>query len=96
MSTTIERVRLFAAVVCAVGGLILTARGFEGTESSQSNRLLCESGQCAGQWTPSPCYATLGNKACCCNANHGTPDPPVWKCLCVGETECKQRKDCQW
>ncbi len=97
MSTSIERLRLIAAAVCAGAGLILTAQGFANTESS--NRLLCDSGLCAGQWTPAPCYATLQNRACCCNVNWGIPGQVEdWKCLCVNESECKKRDQngCQY
>lgn len=97
MNSPFERVRLIAAAACAGAGLMLTAHTFANNESS--NRLLCDSGLCAGQWTPAPCYASLGNRACCCDVNWNTPgQDPEWKCLCVNESECKKRdlNGCQY
>jgi hypothetical protein len=90
MSTTIERVRLFAAVVLvAIGGVLSTA-ALAGDEHEATKR--CQ-GRCHDRPKPTQCGPT---KWCCCV---DPEDPKKYNCLCMEPIECvtaPPSQQCQW
>ncbi len=91
MSTTIERVRLFAAVVLvAIGGVLSTAAlAGEGDDHEATKR--CQ-GQCS--LAPRPNCAPI--KWCCCKVPES---PGKWRCICLLPLDCyhqKQAGNCQF
>jgi hypothetical protein len=93
MSTTIERVRLFAAVVLVgIGGVLTTIS--QAADQAEAGVHQC-TGRCARQGS---IFCRLGEMACCCVEKPGG-DRVEWKCKCLSETDCKRLSDarvCQW
>jgi hypothetical protein len=92
MSTTIERVRLFAAVVLVVAGMAMTGRSLAGYDDDDSRpiKMLCENGLCRGKWTETPCDWRIALEiSCCCEIDF------KWRCVCRRPDKCTVAAGCQ-